>query len=319
MAAAVMSANLAAQEASARAAAMEATSAPSAAMTSRTGAALAFLSAAARAELLAKGSISETEGSVESLTFWRGSPFAADLARLPLPPSQTLAADSWTIVALPRSPGSGGGGSVDGVGPAAGAGSGATTAVGATGGIAARDEELALRIFRAFTAFSTMKGLKAKSAIFPGDEDFILDSSRVEAVPPATASSGGAVKPGAAKWRRLADPVVDRAPDAATFTLYGRDFLAGDVYYELRFVAEVGWYRITLMNLVTMRSLLLPLADPGDLLTVFYILPAGDEVLLFGLTAAKTPLVPGTVGLERTMLANRMIAIGKWFAGNLAR
>ncbi|HUX37943.1 MAG TPA: DUF6675 family protein [Rectinemataceae bacterium] len=227
---------------------------------------LAFLGAAEREAILSGGGSSEAAQDLAALSFWKGAPFQKDLLALVGTMPMTLAADSWTLIPLPEAEGS------------------------------------ALEVFRAFTAFSTMKGLKTKSAIFPGDEDFILDSYRVDS---------------AMTRRRLPDPEVETAPASATYTLYGKDLLAGEVYYELRFVAAPAWYRVTLVNLTTMRSLLLTLAEPGELATVFYILPADGAVLLYGLTLAKTPLVPGTVGLERTMLANRMMAIGKCFAANL--
>ena len=237
-----------------------------------TGEDLSFLKPAVRDARVAGGGVTETGPSLEALTFWKGAPFEADLRDLAGPLHPSLAADTWTPVRLPAR---------------------AVTEGGA----------LSLRVFRAFTAFSTMRGLKTKSAIFPGEENFITDSYRVDSF---------------ASKRRVPDPEDREAPESATFTLYGKDALAGEVYYELRFESAPAWFRVTLRNLTTMRTFLLKLAEPGELLTVFYVIPAGDEVLLYGLTLAKTPLVPGTIGLERAMLANRMIAIGKWFAKNVA-
>lgn len=231
----------------------------------------AFLSSADREELGAKGSLVATGDSLETLRLWRGAPFAAELRGLTAPIAQTLAAEAWLRVELPPR--------------------------------AERGEE-GLAVLRAFSAFSTMKGLRARSAIFSGREPFILESYRVDS---------------AGDGRRLPDPRPLSVPESASFVLYGRDALVGDVFYELRFLREADWYRVTLVNLTTMRSLLLPLAAPGELLTVFYILPGAEGLYLYCLTAAKTPLVPGTVGLERSMLANRMLAIGEWFAGNLAK
>ena len=235
-----------------------------------------FLSAAARDKLVSEGSVVEAGGRLTDLGLWKGAPFDADLLSLVGPMPTTLAAESWTIVR------------------GSGVGDEGATATGSS---------RALAIFRAFTAFSTMKGLKTKSAIFPGYEKFIVDSYRVDS---------------ATTRRKLPDPEVAVAPAAATYELYGKDALAGDVYYLLDFRTGPSWYRVTLRNETTMRSLVLKLADPGKLLTVFYILPAGPDLLLYGLTLAETPLVPGTIGLERTILTNRMIAIGKWFAGNVS-
>ena len=227
---------------------------------------LAFLGPADRETILSGGGCSEAGRNLEALSYWKGAPFEAELLALVGSRPMTLAADSWTLVRLPAA------------------------------------EVPALDVFRAFTAFSTMRGLKTRSAIFRGEEDFILDSYRVDS---------------AETKRRLPDPQVETAPASASYILYGKDFLAGEVYYELRFLAAPSWYRVSLVNLTTMRSLLLKLAEPGELMTVFYIMPVDGAVLLYGLTLAETPIVPGTLGLERTMLANRMLAIGGWFAANL--
>lgn len=235
---------------------------------------LSYLPAASRQTLFSGKALSEVGGSLDALSLWKGSPFESDLRELAGPMRRTLAADTWTLIMLPQSR------------------------------VAQSAEARALEIFRAFTAFSTMEGLKTKSVLFGGEENFLLASYRVDSL---------------ASKRRLPDPDNVRAPESASFVLYGKDALAGDVYYELRFEAKPIWFRVTLENLSTMRSLLLKLADPGELLTAFYIIPAGDEVLLYSLTLANTPIVPGTAGLERAILANRMVAIGKWFAANLTK
>jgi len=228
---------------------------------------LSFLPEHLREAILSGTGLSETGDRLGALSLWRGAPFGADLVEMAGSMPRSLAADSWTLIRFSR-----------------------------------RGGDEGLHIYRAFTAFSTMKGLKTKSAIFGGEEDFILDSCRVDS---------------AVTKRRMPDPVARVAPESASFVLYGRDALAGGVYYDLDFDASPSWYRVTLRNVTAMRSLLLRLAEPGELLTAFYILPVGEGVLLYGITLARTPLIPGTVGLERTILADRMIAIGKWFAANL--
>jgi len=235
---------------------------------------LSYLPASSRQSLLSGKALSEVGGSLDALSLWKASPFESDLRELAGPMRRTLAADTWTLIKLPRSR------------------------------VALSPDARALDIFRAFTAFSTMEGLKTKSVLFGGEENFLLASYRVDSL---------------ASKRRLPDPDNAMAPESASFILYGKDALVGEVYYELRFESKPHWFRVTLDNLSTMRSLLLKLAGPGELLTAFYIIPAGDDVLLYGLTLAKTPIVPGTAGLERAILANRMVAIGKWFAANLTK
>ena len=230
---------------------------------------IGFLSAPRREELLAKGSLTDAGASLDELALWRGAPFEAALKSAVAGRSCTLAAESWSVLDLPP---------------------------------AADEDSLNLAVFKAFTAFGSMKGLRTRSAIFDGTEPFMVDSRRVAA---------------AGDLARLPDPADARAPERATYVLYGREALVGSVWYELRFASGEAWSEISLTNLTPVKSLLMTLVKPRELLTLFYVAPTSDRLLLYGLTLAQTPLVPGAVGIERRSLANRMMALAGWFKGNL--
>jgi hypothetical protein len=231
---------------------------------------LGFLDGPLRSELLAKRSLSDAGGSLDELALWRRAPFAPLLRRAVAGRLSTLAAESWSVLDVPP-----------------------------VGG-----EERDLRIFRGFTAFSSMKGLRARSPIFDWMEDFLLESYRVVS---------------AENPSRLPDPSEPSAPVSATYVLYGREALVGEVLYELRFASHETWFEVALSNLTPMKSLLFRLVEPRELITLFYVIPTEDRILLYGLTLAKTALIPGIAGIERRSLANRMMALGSWFEGNLAR
>jgi hypothetical protein len=230
---------------------------------------LGFLSAPQRDALLAKGSLTDAGRGLDELALWRGAPFETALKAAVAGRTCTLAAESWSVLDLP---------------PAADA------------------DSLNLAVFKAFTAFSSMKGLRTRSAIFDGTEPFMVDSRRVAA---------------AGDMARLPDPSDARAPDRATYVLYGKEALVGEVWYELRFASSEAWSEISLTNLTPVKSLLMTLVKPRELLTLFFVAPTSDRLLLYGLTLAQTPVVPGAVGIERRSLANRMMALAAWFKGNL--
>jgi hypothetical protein len=232
---------------------------------------LAFLTPAKRAELFAKGGITDSGSSLGDLGLWRGSPLAARVREIIAERPSTLATEGWFVLE----------------GPAA-----ATTE--------ARD----LAIFRSFSSFTTMKGLLARSAVFDRMQSFILDSYRVSS----------AYHP-----VRLPDPDEPRAPSSATYVLYGREALVGDVYYELNFLSHKDWFEVSLTNILPLKTLLFTLVQPRELLTLFCVVPTGDKILLYGLAMARMPSIPGIAGFERDSLANRMMALASWFQSNLAR
>ncbi|MEI6874977.1 MAG: DUF6675 family protein [Spirochaetota bacterium] len=232
---------------------------------------LTFLAPSDQAALLAAGSLGDSGGSLAELRLWRASPLAGELlARVGDRPA-TLAAERWFILPPVR---------------------------------ASTKEERDQRIFRALTSFSTMKGLRTRSVLFAGTEDFITESYRVGDVD---------------RSQRLPDPRYSKFPDSATYTLYGREALVGDVYYELHCISHGTWFELDLTNLSAMKTLFLTLVQPRELLTVFHVVPTQDGLLLYALALAKTPMLPGIVGIERASLENRMMALASWFQGNMEK
>jgi len=231
---------------------------------------LSFLAPAAQAELFVKGFLENSGKGPDSLAYWRAAPFSAELLAALGDRSSTLAAEGWYLLDRP----------------------------------AAQDsEELERRVFAAVTAFTTMKGLKAKSPFFEAMEDFMLDSYRVD-------SATGRL--------RLPDPIEPKPPKTAEYVLYGKEALVGDVYYQLKYKAATAWSTVTLENLVPMKTLFLNLVQKGELLTVFHIVPVSDRLLLHTMAIAKMPFLPGIVSIERASLVNRMRALSLWLQGNLS-
>jgi len=172
--------------------------------------------------------------------------------------------------------------------------------------VAATEADRSLVFYKSFTSFSTMKGLLVYSESLKRMETFIYDSYRVASV---------------ADPQRLPDPseTETAVPGSATYTLYQKEEQTGNVYSEMQFISHGTWFEVNLTNLTPMKYLVFTLVRPRELQTTFYVIPAGDKVLLYGITAAKTPRFLGIEKLKRSSFFNRMKALASWFEANMKR
>ncbi|MGO8692684.1 MAG: DUF6675 family protein [Rectinemataceae bacterium] len=244
---------------------------------------LSFLSDAERKSLVATGEVNGFGSKLEDLALWRKAPFAAAVrTAFPDRPS-TIAAEGLFILDLP---------------PA-----GASQPVGASQPAAA-SQDLDLRILKAFTAFSAMKGLQVYSASLKRMETFIYDSWQIDSLE---------------SKKKLPDPVFESAPDHAQFLLYQKEEQTGDVYSSMSFDARDGLYEVQLTNETALHYLIFTLVAPRRLSTLFIVVPTTDKLILYGVTVADTPRF---LGLERSKSSSffyRMKALTTWFSANLAR
>jgi hypothetical protein len=232
---------------------------------------LSFLPQAVRQELMAKGTIGDMGGKIDELKYWQSSPFASVIRSAYGSRASTIAAESWLLLDKPAYQ---------------------TTA------------ERDLKIFKSFTAFTTMKGLLVYSESLKKMETFIYDSYRIDSL---------------TTKRRLPDPEETAVPDSATYYLYQKEEQTGDVYSEMKFISHSGWYEVALTNQTPMKYLFLTLVEPHELLTSFYLVPTDDKLLLYSMTIAKTPTFMGIEKLKRNSFFNRMKALASWVQSNLAQ
>jgi hypothetical protein len=232
---------------------------------------LSFLPQDIRQALMAKGSIGDLGGKIDELKYWRSSPFADTIRAAYGSRASTIAAESWLLLDKPAYQ---------------------TTT------------ELNLKIFKSFTAFTTMKGLLVYSESLKKMETFIYDSYQVDSVEAR---------------RRLPDPAEASIPDSATYYLYQKEEQTGDVYSEMKFISHGNWFEVVLTNQTPMKYLFLTLVSPRDLLTSFYLIPMDDKLLLYSITVAKTPTLLGLEKLKRKSFFNRMNALSSWVQANMAQ
>jgi hypothetical protein len=231
---------------------------------------LSFLTDEEMKTLTTSGELMSSKGTAAELPLWQKSPFSEKIRAATKGMDSTLAAEGIYLIDAPALP---------------------------------RDE-LDLRIFRAFTAFTSMKGLEAMSVSKGHMETFIFDASLVD---PADRS------------KRLPDPSVESVPARATYDVYEKEEQTGDSYvrFQVDFDAASDIFAVSLTNLTDMKYLIFTLVTPGHLHTYFYVVPCQDKLVLYGLTVAETAHLFGLEKVKIKSFYNRMKALVTWFAANV--
>jgi len=230
-----------------------------------------FLSPDEQTVLAQTGELTGFGSKIDELTIWNRAPFA-DAIRSTFPNSpSTIAAEGFFLIDRPE----------------------------------AKDaDDLNMKILKAFTSFSAMKGLLAYSDSKKKMETFIFDSSLVDSLQGKN---------------RLSDPEFSSVPKKSTFTVYQKEEQTGDVYSRMTVDFEDTYDIVTLTNLTELKFMGLRLVAAEEMKTVFVIVPLADKIALYGVTVAKTPRLFGLERIKQKSFFYRMKALASWFQGNLAK
>jgi hypothetical protein len=231
---------------------------------------LSFLPQKELESLFATNELTTIATTVAELPLWQKSPFSDKIQGEMQGIKSTIAAEGFFLIDLPSLP----------------------------------QEELDLKIFKSFTAFSTMKGLQVYSVSRGRMETFLFDASRVDPVD---------------HMLRLPDPSVESVPNTANYVVYEKEEQTGDSYaqFQLDYEPTREAFAISVTNLTEIKYLFFTLVAPGDLHTHYVIVPCQDKLVLYGLTMVKTGHF---LGLEKTKGKSfyyRMKALVSWFAANV--
>jgi hypothetical protein len=232
---------------------------------------LSFLPTAERAKLFRQGELHNIGDKPADLLIWKNSPFAVDVNALAQGLDVSVAAESLFLIDRPP---------------------------------ASDDKKLGLKIFKSFTAFTTMKGLQVFSESLRKMETFIYDSYRVASLHDT---------------RPLPDPVVDTVPAEARYVVYEKEEQTGDMYNYFSFRTKGGWYQVDLINLSNINFAVFTLVGRKKMHTSFFIVPTRDKIIVYAITMADTMRFLGIEKLKQKSFFNRMTALGSWFSANLAR
>ncbi|NNM54597.1 MAG: hypothetical protein HKM05_07750 [Spirochaetales bacterium] len=156
---------------------------------------------------------------------------------------------------------------------------------------------------RAMTAISTMKGLQVWSNSLKRYETFIYDASRVSTT---------------SKEARLPDPAFTSYPVSTSFLIYEKEEQTGDGFSDYTFAERPSWYEVTQTNVTPLKYAgFITLVNPRDLLTAVYVIPLHHQILVYGITTAKTLDFFGWERAKNDSLYTRIKALVTWFTKNL--
>lgn len=111
----------------------------------------------------------------------------------------------------------------------------------------------------------------------------------------------------------LPDPVFSKTPEKTTLYAIQKDLTFGENRYRYDYEAKPEYIRFTQENLTTMHLGLVPLLGKGKLRTTVTVIDAERYLLIYAISAAKTPLIPGLERKLRDSFSNRADAIYGWF------
>jgi hypothetical protein len=113
----------------------------------------------------------------------------------------------------------------------------------------------------------------------------------------------------------LPDPVLQDPP--GTFTLYARqrDLTFGDNIYQFDYYNGEDAFFFVQRNLTAMNMGIIPGVSPNNLRSVIAVLDAGEYLLIYGVSMAKAPSLPGLRERIGNSFSTRVEAVLDWFNG----
>jgi hypothetical protein len=118
--------------------------------------------------------------------------------------------------------------------------------------------------------------------------------------------------------RVLADPVY---PEPRPLTLYARqkDLTFGENIYRYDYYAESGAFLFVQQNLTAMNAGIIPAVGKNKLRSVVAVIDSGSHLLIYAVSMAKAPALPGLKERIGSSFSNRTEAVVGWFAGQADR
>jgi hypothetical protein len=158
-------------------------------------------------------------------------------------------------------------------------------------------EEAAL--FNRLVSLSTLAGLQYYSASRSGMRTFYEISQIID--------SPIGKKP-------LPDPVFQSPPAELSLYVRQKDLSFGDNIYQYDFYHTAGAFIFIQQNLTSLSVGIIPAVGKSRLRSVVAVLDAGDSILVYAASMAKTVSIPGMNERIGTSFANRAEAILLWFS-----
>jgi hypothetical protein len=161
-----------------------------------------------------------------------------------------------------------------------------------------------LKLYNALHAVSTMKGLPyysttRRKTVVLFTESYAVDSAET--------------------LRRIPDPVFTSIPADNMLVTVQDDSSFGKNTYRETFWQGTDHVEVRIENLTRISLLFFPFAEPGALVTQVALVPAGNDVLFYGMAGLRTTMPIGDRRSREESLANRLSAMADWLKTRLAK
>lgn len=160
-----------------------------------------------------------------------------------------------------------------------------------------------LRIYNALHSVSTMKGITYYSVTRGRDQVLFTQSY--------------AVSPGS-NPKRIDDPVFETIPPDDVLLTFQEDNSFGKNSYQESFRYRADHLVVKIENLTTISFLFVPLVSPRNLVSQVVLVPAGPDLLFYGLAYSKSQVPVGDRRSREDSLANRLAAVAAWLKSRLS-
>jgi hypothetical protein len=160
-----------------------------------------------------------------------------------------------------------------------------------------------LRLYNALHAVSTMEGIPYFSTT-RGKSQVLFSQSY------AVASAESLL--------RIPDPVFGEIPDLDVLITLQNDSSFGRNTYQESFRRDTDHLEVRIENLTRISLLFFPFVDPHNLVTEVALIPAGNELLFYGVACLRTSMPIGDRHSREDSLSNRLAAMADWLKTRLA-
>jgi len=170
-------------------------------------------------------------------------------------------------------------------------------------GTAMDSEAGRLQLYNAMHAVSTMKGITYWSVTRGKEMVLFLDSSAISSPE---------------KQQRVPDMLFSEIPEAHDLFTFQEDSSFGKNSYAEHFAARPDHLLVKSENLSTISFLFIPIIQPHGLVSQVVLVPAGTDVLFYGVAYIRTGFPLGDAASRVQSLENRLTALAGWLKNRLA-
>ena len=160
-----------------------------------------------------------------------------------------------------------------------------------------------LKIYNALHAVSSMRGITYYS-VTRGKTEVLFSKSFAISSP--------------TERKMIEDPVFTAIPEDDILYTWQEDNSFGGIPYQESFQYRTDHLAAKIENVSTITFLIFPLVTPHNLVSHVVVIPAGNDLLFYGVACLRTSMPIGDRHSREESLENRLIAMADWLKGRLS-